>query len=162
MKNRMMISILIALYRLKTVEAKELIRFDCSLFQNQNEKPLEEFILRINESTQQFVTPERKFFIDLKESQIKTYENNVEKSTEALKLILWVYDDFTAKYETQEHLMTKASQDFVESSKFMKVEAVYQRDQKVESYRLECTRLEKVVIPKHLAPQKKKKRPPPA
>jgi hypothetical protein len=143
-------------------EAKERIRFDCSLFQDQREKPLEEFVLRLNESTQQLVTPERKFFIDLKESQIKTYENTVEKSAPALKLTLWVYDDFTAKYESQEHLMAKASQDFIENSKFMKVEAVHQHDQKVEAYRLECTRLERVIIPKHLAPQKKKKKPQPA
>jgi len=125
-----------------------------------NTRPIEEFVLRINESTQQFVTPERKYFIDLKESQIKTFENNVEKSAAALRLVLWVYSDFAAKYESQESLMAKASQDFLEDSKFMKLEAVHQEADHVESFRIECTRLERVNIPKMDKPVKKKKKKP--
>jgi len=158
---------LLIIFASGTVEAKERIRFDCELYkmdpknsgEKPEKKPMKDFVLRINESTQQFVTPERKFFIDLKASQIKTYENSIEKTVEAMKLILWVYDDFTAHYESQEHLMAKASQDFVEDTRFMKVEAVHQLGQKVESYRVECTRLEKINIPKHLTPRKKKKSP---
>lgn len=124
-------------------------------------KPIEEFVLRVNESTQQFVTPERKYFIDLKDSQIRTFENNIEKSAAALKLVLWVYSDFTAKYESQENLLAKASQDFLEDSQFMKVEAVHQQADRVENFRLECTRLERVNIPKLGTPVKKKKKKPP-
>lgn len=160
--------------------AKERIRFDCELKLVGKSKELEEFVLRPNESTQQFVTPERKFFIDLKEVQIAVEEEQpappaapgqpappppppIIKQEPGLRLILWVYSDFTAKYESTETLLAKELTD--EPLAVRRMEVVAPAGAKAgtkEDYQLVCNRLDKVTIPKivipdvHKRPKKKK------
>lgn len=164
---------------------KERIRFDCSLYRIGRDKELEEFVLRLGEATQQFVTPERKYFIDIKEVQIavevpqeappapepKPGEKPlpppaplppVIKQEPGLQVTLAVYTDFLAKYESTENLLGRASQEFPIDTREMAVMA--KAADASEGYEVKCTRLDKVTIPKievdpHGSKKKKKKLP---
>lgn len=134
-----------------TAMAEKSGRYGCVLTSKSGAE-LESLMMTPQNEIHQYVTPDRKFFIELKKAIVSSPNppsgQLVPKNVIRLRVSL--YSDFAAHYGSTAGLLDQQSRDFTETEPELLLEVNSRAPAPVETFKLKCTRLIDVNLPKIL------------
>ena len=134
-----------------TAKAEKSGRYGCVL-SSKSGAELESLMMIPQNEIHQYVTPERKFFIEMKKAVVSSPNppspQPVQKNV--IRLSVSLYSDFSAHYGSTAGLLDQKSRDFAETEPELLLEVSSRAPAPVETFKLKCTRLIDVNLPKIL------------